>query len=159
MVVGDDFQSIYSFNGANYDNILEFPKRYPDAKIIKLKTNYRSTPEILNIANKSIANNEKQFQKILHAIRLTGSDPVRFAADTVFQQTSFVVSQIRSLSQDGICLLTKLQFYIELITFQELQMEMSSTAYLLPSVQEFVFSNRLISKILLPIYESSWEPT
>ncbi len=57
MVVGDDAQSIYSFRGANFENILKFPERYPDAMIFNLTTNYRSTPEILNLANNSILNN------------------------------------------------------------------------------------------------------
>ena len=47
MVVGDDAQSIYAWRGANYQNILKFPERYPGAKIYKIETNYRSTPEIL----------------------------------------------------------------------------------------------------------------
>ncbi len=54
MVVGDDSQSIYSFRGANFSNIINFPDRYPDCKIFKLETNYRSTPEILHLANLSI---------------------------------------------------------------------------------------------------------
>ena len=58
MVVGDDSQSIYSFRGANYENIMRFPDRYPDCRIFKLETNYRSTPEILHLANLSITNNE-----------------------------------------------------------------------------------------------------
>ena len=63
MVVGDDAQSIFKWRGAEFTNIYEFPKRYPEAEIYKLETNYRSTPEILGLANVSIANNKKQFPK------------------------------------------------------------------------------------------------
>jgi DNA helicase II / ATP-dependent DNA helicase PcrA len=56
-VVGDDAQSIYAWRGANFANILEFPKRYPGAKVFKIETNYRSTPEILKVANAAIAAN------------------------------------------------------------------------------------------------------
>jgi DNA helicase-2/ATP-dependent DNA helicase PcrA len=76
MVVGDDSQSIYSFRGANFNNIINFPNRYPDCKIFKLETNYRSTPEILYLANLSINNNEKQFPKELKAVRDKGMRPV-----------------------------------------------------------------------------------
>ena len=57
MVVGDDAQSIFAWRGAEFTNIYEFPKRYPEAQLFKLETNYRSTPEILGLANTSIASN------------------------------------------------------------------------------------------------------
>ncbi len=71
MVVGDDAQSIFAWRGAEWANIYEFPKRYPDAKQYRLETNYRSTPEILAVANVSIASNRKQFPKTLRAVRLS----------------------------------------------------------------------------------------
>src|SRR6201994_3808963 len=69
MVVGDDAQSIYSWRGANFQNILEFPKRYPDARIFKIELNYRSVPEILQVANSAIAANVQQFRKSLTPTR------------------------------------------------------------------------------------------
>src|SRR5476649_1922651 len=68
-VVGDDAQSIYSWRGAEVRNILDFPKRYPDARSCKIETNYRSTPEILALANAVISANTVQFEKELHAAR------------------------------------------------------------------------------------------
>lgn len=102
MVVGDDSQSIYSFRGANYDNILDFPQRYPDSRIIKLETNYRSTPEILHLANRSIDRNERQFHKVLRAVRGSGPRPVLVPAGNVLQQASFVVQRIIELLRDGL---------------------------------------------------------
>ena len=69
MVVGDDAQSIYSFRGASFENILTFPLRFPEATIYKLETNYRSTPQILKLANEAIAHNRYQFQKELRPVR------------------------------------------------------------------------------------------
>ena len=63
MVVGDDAQSIYSWRGANFKNILEFPKRYPEAQVFKIEMNYRSVPEILQVANAAISANVQQFRK------------------------------------------------------------------------------------------------
>src|SRR5207237_7061765 len=63
MVVGDDAQSIYSWRGANFQNILEFPKRYPDTQVFKIEMNYRSVPEILEVANAAISANVQQFSK------------------------------------------------------------------------------------------------
>ena len=102
MVVGDDSQSIYSFRGANYDNILDFPQRYPDSCIIKLETNYRSTPEILHLANRSIDRNERQFHKVLRAVRGSGPRPVLVPAGNVLQQASFVVQRVIDLLRDGL---------------------------------------------------------
>src|SRR5258708_8623001 len=69
MVVGDDAQSIYSWRGANYQNILDFPKRYPQAKIYKIEINYPSVPEVLSGANAAILRNTTQFRKTLRAER------------------------------------------------------------------------------------------
>lgn len=68
LVVGDDAQAIYSFRGACVENILNFPKRFQDAKIFKLEINYRSTPDILGLANDSLKNNLNQFFKELRAV-------------------------------------------------------------------------------------------
>ena len=68
-VVGDDAQSIFSWRGAHIHNILTFKERYPNAQEFKLETNYRSTPEILLLANASIKHNQNQFPKQLHAKR------------------------------------------------------------------------------------------
>jgi DNA helicase-2/ATP-dependent DNA helicase PcrA len=72
MVVGDDAQSIYAWRGANFQNILKFPERYTEAKVYKIETNYRSTPEILQLANAAIAANIGQFTKQLAPIRTGG---------------------------------------------------------------------------------------
>lgn len=76
-VVGDDAQSIYAFRGANIDNILEFQKTYPDAKLFKLEQNYRSTQNIVNAANCLIEHNRRQIKKNVFSQNEEG-DPVRF---------------------------------------------------------------------------------
>jgi DNA helicase-2/ATP-dependent DNA helicase PcrA len=101
MVVGDDAQSIYSFRGANFENILRFPERYPEALIFKLTTNYRSTPEILFLANRIIANNRKQFSKELHAVRRSGETPNVVPLKDVFEEAEFVGSVIIDMNSDG----------------------------------------------------------
>lgn len=96
-VVGDDAQSIYSFRGATIENILQFQKDYDDVKIIKLEQNYRSTQNILHVANEVIKNNKGQIPKLLwtenmhgEKIRLvrtmTDNDEGRFVADTIQEQ-------------------------------------------------------------------------
>ncbi|MBS1524977.1 MAG: exodeoxyribonuclease V subunit gamma [Bacteroidetes bacterium] len=71
-VVGDDAQSIYAFRGANIQNILNFEKDYPDLKIFKLEQNYRSTQNIVNVANSIIANNQEQLKKNVFSEKETG---------------------------------------------------------------------------------------
>ncbi|MBF0608303.1 MAG: ATP-dependent helicase [Magnetococcales bacterium] len=101
MVVGDDAQSIYSFRGANFDNILNFPDRYPDAKVFKLTVNYRSTPQILELANASISNNVVQYSKDLVAVCQGGSLPYLVALADNYEQAAFVASRIEDLTVDG----------------------------------------------------------
>jgi DNA helicase-2/ATP-dependent DNA helicase PcrA len=101
MVVGDDAQSIYSFRGASFENILTFPLRFPDAQIYKLEVNYRSTRQILGLANQSIANNRFQFRKELRAVRGDGPDPAVVGVDDVFEQAAFIAQRILELRDEG----------------------------------------------------------
>ncbi len=124
-VVGDDAQSIYSFRGANFQNILEFPRRYPDAHIFKLETNYRSTPEILGLANNSIAHNLKQFEKHLRAVKRPGPTPVLTPMRDVLQQAEFVAQRILELRDDGVPLDQIAVLYRAHYHCMELQMELT----------------------------------
>jgi DNA helicase-2/ATP-dependent DNA helicase PcrA len=96
-VVGDDAQSVYSFRGADFRNILEFPTRYPETRIFRLETNYRSTPEILDLANHSISHNRQQFEKHLRAVKVNGVAPVVTPLRDVIQQAEFVAQRILDL--------------------------------------------------------------
>lgn len=101
MVVGDDAQSIYSWRGARFENILSFPERYPDARIFRIRTNYRSVPEILSLANMSIAANTRQFPKELRAVKPSGNMPVLVPAADPHQQANFVCQRIIELQNEG----------------------------------------------------------
>ncbi|HON58773.1 MAG TPA: UvrD-helicase domain-containing protein [Smithella sp.] len=124
MVVGDDSQSIYSFRGANFVNIINFPERYPNCKIFKLETNYRSTPEILHLANLSINNNENQFPKKLKAVRNRGRRPVLVCAQNVVRQADFVVQRIDELARSGVPLGEIAVLYRAHYHSMEVQMEL-----------------------------------
>jgi DNA helicase II / ATP-dependent DNA helicase PcrA len=103
MVVGDDAQSIYSWRGANYQNILNFPKRYPQAKIYKIEINYRSVPEVLSVANAAIRGNTKQFVKTLRAERAsTDLKPALVPLIDNNQQALFVAQRILELRDENI---------------------------------------------------------
>ncbi len=101
LVVGDDFQSIYSWRGADFRNILSFPQRYPGAAVFKLETNYRSVPGILDVANSCIAGNPEQFQKTLRATRPAARTPVVARLRDGDQQALYVVDRIRRLRASG----------------------------------------------------------
>jgi len=100
-VVGDDAQSIYSFRGASFDNILSFPERYPDAQIFRLTRNYRSTPEILALANASIAHNRRQFEKELVASRGPGPLPALVPLPDIPEQARFVAQRLLEWHDEG----------------------------------------------------------
>ena len=126
MVVGDDAQSIFAWRGAHFANIYEFPKRYPEAEVFKLETNYRSTPEILGLANVSIANNRKQFPKMLTAIRRSrDSKPALVPCSDVEQQSAFVAARILELRDNGTPLEEIAVMYRSHYHSIELQLELS----------------------------------
>jgi len=101
LVVGDDFQSIYSWRGANFRNIMTFPERYEDARTYKLETNYRSVPEVLHVANKVIAGNPDQFQKTLRPTRDSYRKPAVADLRDGHDQARYVIDQVHKLCRDG----------------------------------------------------------
>ncbi|HEY1581535.1 MAG TPA: UvrD-helicase domain-containing protein [Chthoniobacterales bacterium] len=126
MVVGDDAQSIYSWRGANFQNILAFPRRYPKAQVFKIELNYRSVPEILQVANAAIAQNVQQFRKNLTATRLTNSiKPAIVALNDGGEQAQFVAQRILELRDEGIDLNEIAVLYRAHYHAVELQLELS----------------------------------
>jgi DNA helicase-2/ATP-dependent DNA helicase PcrA len=126
MVVGDDAQSIFAWRGAEFTNIYEFPKRYPEAVIYKLETNYRSTPDILALANVSIANNRKQFPKTLQAVKKSkGFLPALLPCSDVEQQSAFIASRILELRDEGVSLEDIAVLYRSHYHVLELQLELT----------------------------------
>lgn len=104
LVVGDDFQSIYSWRGANFLNIMTFSDRYPDARTYMLETNYRSIPEVLSVANACIAGNPDQFQKVLKPTRASGSKPRVVRVRDGDTQSQYVLERVHMLRREGYAL-------------------------------------------------------
>ncbi len=126
MVVGDDAQSIYSWRGANFQNILEFPKRYPDAQVFKIEMNYRSVPEILEVANAAIAANVQQFRKHLSATRESKAlKPALVALNDGAEQAQFVAQRILELRDENVALNDIAVLYRAHYHAVELQLELS----------------------------------
>lgn len=125
MAVGDDFQCIYSWRGADFRNIMDFPRRYPAARIVKLERNYRSVPEILAVANACIAGNPEQFQKQLRATRPGGRKPRALFLRDGHEQAAAVVDLIRRASAEGRALRDIAVLYRAHFHSIELQLELS----------------------------------
>ncbi|MBI2441828.1 MAG: ATP-dependent helicase [Lentisphaerae bacterium] len=125
LVVGDDFQSIYAWRGADYRNIMTFPQRYADTRIFKLETNYRSTPEILAVANRCIAGNPHQFQKVLRATRPAHHKPVLVSVADGAHQARYVIGQLVYLRNAGRAWRDMVVLYRAHYHALELQMELT----------------------------------
>jgi DNA helicase-2/ATP-dependent DNA helicase PcrA len=126
MVVGDDAQSIYSWRGANFQNILEFPKRYPDAQVFKIEMNYRSVPEILEVANAAIGANVQQFRKHLSATRESNAlKPALVALNDGAEQAQFVAQRILESRDENVELNDIAVLYRAHYHAVELQLELS----------------------------------
>ncbi|UCG58176.1 MAG: UvrD-helicase domain-containing protein [Phycisphaerales bacterium] len=100
-VVGDDSQSIYSFRGASFENIITFKDRYPETIECRLETNYRSIPEILALANASVASNSRRLPKRLRAIRPSGLRPAVVPTQDHFVQACFIAEYVLHLLDEG----------------------------------------------------------
>ena len=101
-VVGDEFQSIYSFRGASHRNMLEFPKLFPSSKIIKLEENFRSTQPILDVANAIISDVKESYKKRLYSRIEGGQAPVVVSANDENEQSRFVSQRIVELREEGV---------------------------------------------------------
>ena len=102
MVVGDDAQSIYAFRGANYENILRFPKVYPDCAVIKIEENYRSNQPILNFTNCIIDHAKIGFKKKLFTHNLQPHPPVLQRVYNQEDEAAVIVDRILELIEQGI---------------------------------------------------------
>jgi DNA helicase-2/ATP-dependent DNA helicase PcrA len=101
-VVGDDAQSIYSFRGANFRNIMDFPNDFPRARIIKLEENYRSTQPVLNLTNEIIRRAREGYQKKLYTRKREGETPILVQAESEQMQSRFVCQKILELREEGV---------------------------------------------------------
>jgi DNA helicase II / ATP-dependent DNA helicase PcrA len=100
-VVGDDYQSIYSFTGATPEYLLAMPSRFPGALVVRLEENYRSTPEILSVANRLVPELGGS-EKVLRAVLPGGPEPVALVQPDRLTEAEFLVSHVRRLAADGV---------------------------------------------------------
>lgn len=101
LAVGDDAQSIYSFRGADHQNIMDFPNRFEGTKIIKLEENYRSTPQILNVANNLLKQAHFKFDKELYSNNNEGELPALVQSSSEHDQSRFVTQMVLQLREQG----------------------------------------------------------
>ncbi len=101
-VVGDDAQAIYSFRGASFENIIGFQKRYPEALVFRLETNYRSVPPVLALANANIANNRRRWPKRLTSVRKRGELPVLTVCRDGGDQAAQLVGRVEHCLRHGV---------------------------------------------------------
>jgi DNA helicase-2/ATP-dependent DNA helicase PcrA len=125
MAVGDDAQSIYSWRGANFANIIDYPQRHASARVFKIETNYRSTPEILAVANAVISGNVRQFPKLLTPARESGPKPVVVVCGDASEQARFLAQRILELRDEGVSLGDMCVLYRSHFHALELQLELT----------------------------------
>lgn len=131
LVVGDDAQSIYSFRAADVQNILQFEKDYPNARIFKLETNYRSSREILDLANEVISNNVKQYKKELKTVLQSGLKPSLHPQMDQAGEAEFVAGKILELidnntPENEIAVLFRAAYHSQML---ELELVKAGVAY------------------------------
>lgn len=127
MAVGDDAQCIYTWRGANFDNIMQFTERHPGAVVHKIETNYRSSPQILEFANAVLASQPsgKGYSKILRAVRPSGEKPFFTPVMDARNQASFIIQRIEGLIDEGRSLSDIAILYRAHYQAMDLQMELT----------------------------------
>lgn len=131
MAVGDDFQCIYTWRGAQIENIMEFPSRWPGCKIVKLERNYRSVPGVLNVANVVMADAESQFEKTLRPVRSgDGTKPTHCKVYDGRAQANEILSGIGRMRQLGFKLSDMAVLYRS--HFQSIDVQMTLTRMRVP---------------------------
>ncbi len=127
MAVGDDAQCIYSWRGANYENIVTFPERHPGTALYKIETNYRSTPEILTLANRVLVNQvpASGFHKELRSSRENRARPYLVQTMDNQEQAQFVIKRLEGLTSEGYSLSDIAVLYRAHYHAMELQVELA----------------------------------
>jgi len=127
MAVGDDMQCIYTWRGADFNNIREFSKRWPDCRIIKIEQNYRSTPEILRVANVCAAKAPQEFKKTLRSTRQPRNKPRVLILRDGDEQSRAIISMVQNYLDDGYSLSDMAVLYRAHFHSIELQMALART--------------------------------
>ncbi|MFA6320466.1 MAG: ATP-dependent helicase, partial [Candidatus Omnitrophota bacterium] len=126
MVVGDDAQSIYGFRGSSHKNIMEFPNKFNECKIIKLEENYRSTQNILDVANSVLENMDNRYSKCLMSTREdTGDKPKLNYFKNQYEEAEWIVEQIQKLQAEGVGLESQAILFRSAYVSISLQAELS----------------------------------
>ncbi len=125
LVVGDDAQSIYSFRAADIQHILDFSKRYPGARVYKLETNYRSTPDILSLANDVISRNREQYEKQLRSVMEAFIKPEVHVFSDQQEEAQFIATRMLALRDEGVPLQQMAVLFRASFHSQALEMELA----------------------------------
>ncbi|HEY2987524.1 MAG TPA: ATP-dependent helicase [Candidatus Binatia bacterium] len=133
MVVGDDAQSIYSFRGANFRNIMDFPKDFPGARLISLEENYRSTQPILDLTNEIIDRAREKYEKHLFTSKKEGDPPLLVQAESEQMQSRFVCQKILELREEGVPLWDMAVLFRS--SFHSFDLEVELTRHNIPFVK------------------------
>ena len=148
-VVGDDYQAIYSFTGASAEHLLQMPGRFPNTKVVRLEENYRSTPQVLELANRLVPK-LKGSRKVLRAVRGPGPDPTLRAFMDADSEIPFVVSEIKRLHEQEKVPLEEIAVLYRINARSELYEEAFADAGIDYQVREDAFLARPAARQLLP---------
>ncbi len=146
--VGDDYQSIYSFTGASARYLLDMPARYPDAQVVKLEQSYRSTPQVLEVANR-LAPQLKGAKKILVSDNAPGPQPVLKGFFDSDRETRFIIEEVKDLHERGVAY-DEMAIFYRTNAKSEIYEEALGEASIPYQVRDGAFLERPAAKRLLP---------